>query len=530
MDEHRIEVTKLKRETRMLSEHKKSMQNESGATIRKQDSMIATLTKDNEVLKREVKLAEAENGAMLQSKETITNLQLQHEGYTSECKQEDARSAQLDREMAKMRKELQKARETKAKAERESNDVASSQKLIARLENRVQKATNDYDDQLAANARLRITIDHLTKERKTFSGLRGKLESTVGGQKAAMADLTQRSNAAHEARNEALLKMEALKEKTEKEQVQASLDLKELNRVLEHERNLKEFMGKKGRSRQQELEEAEKVRKKKEDAAVKPEQLIEEYDGVFNTIKDITGITDNEKLVDTFIETEVRNFSLFNLVSELNNNIESLREQINETEEKITEFNNESENTGQQRKKMLMELEERFSFTEAKKEGLAEKSSASKKSVEEIKKAIGEVFAGLKCDGSIFSKMLGDKEIADTNVMRYLGLIEQRANELLQNLSMINAHATQKWEDDAHKLILENASLGDAGVKDFDPKDEMREKPVAPKGLLGAGPKIEDIGTIEPPSVVDDEDDDDDDNDLRPLSLDEMRAKVRAGY
>ena len=54
------------------------------------------------------------------------------------------------------------AREGKAKAERESNDAVSSQKLIGRLENRVQKATNDYDDQLvrgvsgAANTMLAV--------------------------------------------------------------------------------------------------------------------------------------------------------------------------------------------------------------------------------------------------------------------------------------------------------------------------------------------------------------------------------------
>lgn len=527
-EEHRIEVTKLKRETRMLSEQKKSMQNESNATIRKQDAMIATLSKDNTALKEELSVAEQEMGAVMKSKETITNLQLQYEGYASEIKQEQARVQELDRAMNKLRRDLQKQRESKATTERNSEDIPASQRRIARLENRVQKATNDYDDQLATNAQLRISIDHLTKERKTFAGLRGKLEAEVLGQKAAMADLTERSNAAHEARNEAILKMTALQEKTEKEQTQASLELKELNRVLEHERNLKEFMGKKGRSRQAELEEAEKERKKKEDAAVKPEQLIEEYDTVFNTIKEITGITDNERLVDTFIETEVRNFSLFNLVSELNNNIESLREQISETEGKITQFNEESESTGQQRKKMLMELEERFSITETKKESLSAKSVKSKESVQEIKAAIAEVFTSINCDGTIFSKMLGDKEVAETNVMQYLGLIEQRANELLQQLTMINARATQKWEDEAHRLILENASLGTSGVKDFDPAKQLADRPPAPKGLLGAGPKIETIGTIEPPSVVDDDDDDGGD-DVRPLSLEEMRAKVRAG-
>merc|ERR1712166_597411 len=59
-------------------------------------------------------------------------------------------------------------------------------------------------------------------------------------------------------------------------------------------------------------------------------------------IKEISGITNNEVLVDTFIKTEVKTFSLFNLTSELNNNIEKTREQIQEIQDKIVKFNAES--------------------------------------------------------------------------------------------------------------------------------------------------------------------------------------------
>ena len=53
---------------------------------------------------------------------------------------------------------------------------------------------------------------------------------------------------------------------------------------------------------------------------------------MFTQIKEITGITDNDQLVANFIETEDKNFALFNLVNELNNNIELLREQIADVE------------------------------------------------------------------------------------------------------------------------------------------------------------------------------------------------------
>ena len=49
-------------------------------------------------------------------------------------------------------------------------------------------------------------------------------------------------------------------------------------------------------------------------------------------IKQTTEIQDLELLVDKFIETEDRNFALFNYVNELNNEIEMLHEQTQEVE------------------------------------------------------------------------------------------------------------------------------------------------------------------------------------------------------
>ena len=86
---------------------------------------------------------------------------------------------------------------------------------------------------------------------------------------------------------------------------------------------------------------------------------LQSYEGAFEKIKATTGIDDIDQLVDIFIQTEDKNFALFNYVNELNNDIEMLQEQINSTEEDIEKFKRESVELEEQRKEILKQLEVR---------------------------------------------------------------------------------------------------------------------------------------------------------------------------
>ena len=57
---------------------------------------------------------------------------------------------------------------------------------------------------------------------------------------------------------------------------------------------------------------------------------METYEAAFERIKEMTGEEDLDLLVQRFIETEDKNFALFNFVNEQNNEIETLHEQIEE--------------------------------------------------------------------------------------------------------------------------------------------------------------------------------------------------------
>ena len=55
---------------------------------------------------------------------------------------------------------------------------------------------------------------------------------------------------------------------------------------------------------------------------------MQSFEEAFHQIKAATGIDNIDELVQTFIDAEDQNFSLFNYVNELNNEVEKLEEQI----------------------------------------------------------------------------------------------------------------------------------------------------------------------------------------------------------
>ena len=65
-------------------------------------------------------------------------------------------------------------------------------------------------------------------------------------------------------------------------------------------------------------------------------------------------------MLGKFIETEDKNFALFNYVNELNNNIEFLQEQIADIENNINQFKQETTEMDDKRQKILKNMEVNF--------------------------------------------------------------------------------------------------------------------------------------------------------------------------
>merc|ERR1719386_152079 len=225
-------------------------------------------------------------------------------------------------------------------------NVESTQKQIRILENRLDKARQKFNEAIAANRSLREQIDTLRRERVVFDDIYRKLENELQQKKKEMANIIEQANAAYEARDSAQAQMAALKQQADKEHQEFEKEWKELGRLIENDKKMKEFM--RQRHKQQEIDtrgdmtakEEEAMKKKvtknawgiaKDKAAINLNiEKVQSYEEAFAKIQAATGISDIDELVQVFINAEDQNFSLFNYANELSGDIEKLEQQIGE--------------------------------------------------------------------------------------------------------------------------------------------------------------------------------------------------------
>jgi len=232
-------------------------------------------------------------------------------------------------------------------------------KQIRVLENRLDKSLQSFNQGVATNKRLRDQIDGLRRERVVFDQIYTKLEREFETKKKEMANIIEQANAAYEARDAAQAQMTSLKQQADKEHGEFEKEWKELGRLIENDRKMKDFMRQKERSRALEAEAANAVTvgggggstKTAKDGELTNEdeenlkkkvaknawaiargkvqitglsERISIYEEAFARIQAATGISDIDDLVANFINAEDSNFSLFNYANLLAAQIEKL--------------------------------------------------------------------------------------------------------------------------------------------------------------------------------------------------------------
>jgi len=500
------EYLRLQQEYRIMDGDRKAYSEESQNIIRKQISQIKALEKENEELMKENKLA-GSVGNQTKDQKNIDqlNILLTRE---DEMKEETLRVTNtitdLDSKIVDMEKRIKNQRKGMGGVHMSKDKHVSTHKQIRVLENRLGQGNMKFNGGLAENAKLREDIDHMRTERTIFEGLYKKLEKLLNNNKEEIAEVIEASTSAYDARDDAQTKMMALKEKSDKDLLQYNMELKELMRVIDHDKKLKEFMTAKGEDRAEVMGLMLTSRKESDrEKTGGQEDTIESYEQAFAKIAETTSISDLDLLVDKFIETEDKNFALFNYVNELNNEIEMLHEQIQEIEVSIETFNKESVELEMQRKEILADLEKRHNEADADAEGYENQVVATVKILDQLKLGAVSLFEKIDCDSSPIVEMLGGHAgITDDNMMQYLGIIEQRTNEMLQVQSFLMA------------------------------KDEDKLEVAEQVGLLGKGPMPQpSITQIVPPTTGEEYDSDvsNESDDGRPMTQSELRSKIVKG-
>ena len=254
----------------------------------------------------------------------------------AEFKDLDIEVQRLERQIGQQRRTANQTASASAGSKGSSSSTTMKDKKelgqrIVLLENRLDGVMTSFNATLALNTSVRKEIDHLVQERSNFNDLIAKLQKRSVTNKKIIADITEMAILAFDQRDESQSKITALQERNEKDAGTYAAELKELQRTLDHDEKLKDFLFHKSNDRAFAADfaaEQDKERDRKE-AEAKDMEHTKRYRDAFDRIKKVAQ-TDStlDKIVADFIKVEDQNFALFNYVTEMNNQVEGLQESI----------------------------------------------------------------------------------------------------------------------------------------------------------------------------------------------------------
>ncbi|XP_078467712.1 outer dynein arm-docking complex subunit 1-like isoform X2 [Lampetra planeri] len=457
------ELSKLQRQCRIIEGDRQTYNMESQDLIRRQMSEIFKLEKEKEDLIQSVRLSERKSMRM-RDQECTENLRAMlelREALESDISQERRRLDELD--VKQMERKMEAERRKSGGSSGTRTHVTRTHKYTHVLENRLDTALSKFNVQLTQNARLREDIESLRVEREHFENIYRKLLKELQDTHREMDIVMDTSTAAYDSRDEARTKVALLREKADKDGAQYATEMKELQRLLDHERRLRDFMGVKGQERVSletgALYRKDEVEKRQRELV---QESVESYEAAFQQIHAITHEDDLDTLVGAFIEVEDRNFALFNYVNEQNNEIEYLQDQIAEIVRAMQEFEQQEASLEQARQVQLRDLETRQSKAAVLTDSHAAQNALATRALQRLKDGVELLFTNLQCDRSEIEELLsGAGGIQDSTVMHYLGNIEHKANDLLTAQSYLSLKDDEKpfESPDGARILLGQSPL-----------------------------------------------------------------------
>jgi hypothetical protein len=263
-----------------------------------------------------------------------------------------------------------------------------------------------------------------------------------------MAAIIEDSKNAYQARDRSQAEMSKLQSQADKEREEFEREFKELGDLIKQQQAMLEQLRLKQLERAKEesaamynaLEEGSDSHSlpvggwanNKDKNVPLSQEKIHSYEEALTKIQESTGIYNINEIVTRFLEAEEQNFSLFNYVNDINSEIERLEHSISDMRNQIEKFRGQGMSTDTQKKKTQRDLEEKLLKTEKKAEEYELRHQAANRTIISLKNGIQSIFTRIGAGTNAVDEILGNQGVTESNMMQYLGIIEQRTSEILQ--------------------------------------------------------------------------------------------------
>ena len=386
--------------------------------------------------------------------------------YMKKIEIERSKISELDQQIVKYQEQIleQKTRLGGVNAAQVNNKLI--QKQIKVLDNRLDKCLLKYNETIAQNKVLRQKIDEYRRERIVFDVIYKKIERDLHEKKKEMTAIINDSKNAYQARDKSQAEMRNLQSQAEKERSDFEIEFKELGDMIKQQQIMLEQL----RLKQFERTNEDNVvatsvseersgemtnamsnwggGNKDKNLAPLSQEKIHSYEELLLKIQESTGIYDINEIVNKFLEAEEQNFSLFNYVNDVNSEIERLEHSISSMRNQIEKYKGQDASSNTQRKKTVRDLEDKLTKTDKKAEDYEGRYNLAVRTINQLKNGIQSIFTRIGATSASVDEMLGNQGVTESNMMQYLGIIEQRTTEILQGyaasqIGLPNEHTLQ---------------------------------------------------------------------------------------
>ncbi|KAF9810630.1 hypothetical protein SFRURICE_021083 [Spodoptera frugiperda] len=365
------------------------------------------------------------------SREKLIALLKDHEKYSSEVKDHRETIKELNFLLKQVQKEIKSLRSKVMGTEIAYSNVLTGQTLISQLENRLDTAMKKFNTVNSENYSMRLEIDRLLRDRQFFNThWKNQLKRLMDG-KAMIIELLEQAISTYDQREEWCSKLDALKEKAATDYRKHCLEVRELQRQLDHSMKLEEFLRTKGTVRLTAADakaEAKKLEQQEEEM-----RIYNNYVNILDALKEFAGEDDVDKLIQEFTRREEENYALFNYINEVCTELKNLSDNV-----KMLRANIEEETAKHQAKLFQQQdsIESLRSTLEEKRQATADARAICERSSQVLTTLLQQIHAlalTSECDSLPLLKLLGKPfDINVTNARLYIKSLEKKVLEIIE--------------------------------------------------------------------------------------------------
>jgi chromosome segregation ATPase len=348
----------------------------------------------------------------------------------------------------------------------------NQKKMVANLECRLDKLKVRHSEVENASAEMKRRIDHMRTERVTADCVHQQYETRIREARARITDFMEQSARLNEQVESLTKERNELLAANDEEQGEFEAHIEEVDKMIADENFKFEQSVKEAANRskafgdfsdlekagdytvEEEEEIADQIRRVAEEkansdaSAAAVEKKIAWYKSSFEELKRVSGIDDLDRLIQVFQKQEEQNFSLYNYIQAVSQEVDQQVEKTEELENEIAEYEAEQGVEEEQRVAVVNQLKSSLEqHSKASREWEAKAHEAAH-TADRIAKRVQSIFFKIQCDHYLqtvlkeanaeelsgletMASLLSGQGITESTVLQFMSLVERRAVNII---------------------------------------------------------------------------------------------------